>query len=232
MFEASRGNKEVEPNTIAFTSVCDAWSKSKFEDAVMKIEQLIGRMKELHEKRHKDVYPNEYTYNCLLKAISRSRDPNKATIALEVLDYMKADRKLTVNIFHYHNVILACAYTNGSSLQRFNALKIAIRTFEEAIEIIGNDNKRFITFGTFFEACGNLTINEAEKAKIEKIVEAVFLKCCEQGIVDTKVVVQFRKAATQQLYLKLFGDFKSFPWIKEYEIPLEWKTNVRLKSSR
>ena len=227
MFEAGEGNSEVEANTIAFTSVCDAWSKSKFDDAANKIEQLIGWMKELHLKGHDDVYPNEYTYNFLLKAISRSRDPNKAIIALNVLNRMKDDRRLTVNIFHYHNVILACAYTHGSSSERFNALRIAIQCFEEAMEVIQRDDKMSITFGTFFEACGNLTINEAEKAKIEKIVEAVFLKCCEKGKVDTKVILQFKKAATQQLYLKLLGSIQSFPRIKSHDIPREWKASVK-----
>ncbi len=229
MFEAGEGNKAVVANTIAFTSVCDAWSKSKSDDAADKIEQLIGWMKELHLKGHKDVYPNEYTYNCLLKAISRSRDPNKAFIASNVLNRMRADRRVNVNIFHYNSVILACAYTHGSSLDRFNALKIAIQSFEEAIEVMEKDDKISITFGTFFEACTNLTINEAEKSKIEKIVEAVFLKCCEKGKVDTRVVIQFRKAATQQLYLKLFGSFQSFPRIKEEDIPREWKASIKLR---
>ena len=230
MFEVAEENSEVEANTIAFTSVCDAWSKSKFDDSAHKIEQLIGWMKELHLKGNKDVYPNEYTYNCLLKAISRSRDPNKAIVALDVMNRMRADRKLNVNIFHYHNLMLACAYTNGSSSERFNALKIAIQSFEEALEMVQRDDKISITFGTFFEACGNLTVNEGEKAKIEKIVETVLFKCCEKGQVDTKVIVQFRKAATQQLYLKICGNFRSFPIIKDHDIPMEWKANVKSKS--
>lgn len=221
------GNTAVKPNTIAFTSVCDAWSKSKVNDATEKVEDLIEWMKELSASGYKDIYPNEYTYNCLLTAIARSKNPKKASKALEVVRHMQSDKRLKVNLYNYNNVLSACAYTRGSPSQRFDAIKIAILTLEELMEQSGSNDRMNMTFGNFFQACANLTLNEAEKVKIAKIVEAVFHTCCERGQVDNKILMQFQQASTQQLYLKLFGGFESFPDIEIREIPREWKKNVK-----
>ena len=227
------GNSDVEPNTIAFTSVCDAWSKSNADDAIDRVESLIEWMKKLSDNGYRDVFPNEYTYNCLLTAIARSKDPNKANKSVRVLRYIQADPKLSENIFIFNNVLLACAYTHGTSSQRFNAIKVAVGIMEEVIEQKISDDRLNVTFGIFFQACANLTLNETEKANIQNLVETVFYKCCERGQVDEKLLLQLRKACTQQLYLKLFGDYKSFPRIQVKDIPQEWKANVtKVRSSR
>lgn len=233
MFEIHEGGStEVKPNTIAFTSVCDAWSKSKADDATQRVESLIEWMKELSANGYKDVYPNEYTYNCLLTAIARSKDPDKATKAIQVLRCIQSDGRLAANIFNYNNILSACAYTHGSPSQRFNAIKIAVGTLEEAIAQSGSDDRRQITYGIFLQACANLTLNEAEKAKIEKIVETVFQNCCDQGLVDIKLVAQLRRASTQQLYIKLLGGLKGFPRIEARDIPHEWKANIKQRRAR
>jgi len=227
MFQVKEnGNTQVEPNTIAFTSVCDAWSKSNESDAVERVYGLIDWMNELSDSGHTDVRPNEYTYNCLLTAIARSKDPKKANKAMVVLRHIQSDHNLSVNMFNYNNVLSACAYTHGSTTDRFNAIKVAIQIMEEAIDKSTLDDRLNVTFGIFFQACANLMKNESEKAKIEKIVEAVFHQSCEKGQVDTKLLLQFRKAATQQLYLKIFGRYETFPRINIHDIPRAWKENV------
>ena len=227
MFDVHKGgNTEVEPNTIAFTTVCDAWSKSNVEDAVERVDYLIQWMKKLSESGYNDVYPNEYTYACLLTAISRCKDPDKATKAIQILRFMSSE-KIKVNSFIYNNILLACSKTQGNPTQRLNAIKIAIEVFEEALDRKESIDRIYMTFVIFFQACGNLTQNEAEKAHIEKIVEIVFKRCCDRGLVDRKLLSHFRSAATQQLYLRLFGAFKTFPKVELKDIPREWKVNTR-----
>ncbi len=224
------GNTKVEPNTIAFTSVCDAWSKSNEVDASDRVQALIEWMNDLSNDGYVDVLPNEYTYNCLLTAIARSKDPHKANKSLAVMRFMQSHPTLSVNMFNYNNVLSACSYTHGTATDRFNAIKVAVTVIEEAMEQAARDDRLNVTFGIFFQACANLMNDESEKSKIEKVVETVFNRCCDRGQVDSKLLLQFRQAATQQLYLKLFGSFRSFPRINVKEIPNEWKQNVKSRN--
>jgi len=228
MFEVySKGNSDAKPNTIAFTSVCNAWSKSGERQAIKKIEDLMKWMTQLSEDGLIDVYPNEFTYNSLLTAVSRNKDPNKATKALDTLRFMQSDRRVKINSFTYTNVLNACAYTHGTPNVVNTALRIAIIVLEEAIENTEPDDRLNILFGAFFQACSNLMPLEKDKAKIEKVVEAVFYKCCDRGQVDAKLLSQVRKACSTQLFLRMFGDSKSFPNLKINDIPDSWKKNVK-----
>ena len=216
---------EVKPNTIAFTTVCDTWSKSGKTEAVERIERLISIMKELSAEGYKDVYPNEYTYNCLFTAIARSKDDDKAVKALQVLRDMQQDRKIKANNFTYNAMLSACAYsTQGSSKDRVTAIKIAIIMVEEAIEKARKGDKLNITYGTFFTACSNLTVNEDERIKIEKVVEALFLQCCAHGQVDGILIKQLRGATSKRLFHKLLGKYKPFT---STDVPNEWHMNVK-----
>jgi pentatricopeptide repeat protein len=226
MFEVHEsGNSNVQPNTIAFTSVCDAWSKEHVDHATDKVQSLINWMNEISNSGYTDVRPNEYTYNCLLNAIVKSKDPSKADKALHILRFMQSDPTLSPSIFNYNSVLRVCSFTHGTASERFNAIKVAVMVMEEIMQQ-GNSDRLNITFGIFFNACANLTLNDEEKVKLERMVEAVFKKCCEFGQVDDKLILQVRKACSQQLYLKLFGEFKGFPRVHITDVPQSWRSNI------
>ena len=68
-----------------------------------------------------------------------------------------------------------------------------------------------------------------DKVKIEKIVEAAFYKCCDQGQVDKMLLNQVRRACSKQLFLRMFGTCGSFPNVSIQDIPNEWQKNVRVR---
>jgi len=228
MFDVHKeGNLDVKPNTIAFTTVCDAWAKSGDHKAVQKVEELISWMEDLSSQGFKDVAPNAYTYNSLITAIARNKDPHKATHALTILRQMQENPEFRLNSFTYSNVMSACSFTHGTPSIRNNALKIAIMVLEESVEKAGPKDRLNIMYGAFFQACANLMQKEAEKVKIEKIIEAAFHQCCEQGQVDDKLLGQVRRACSRQLFLQLFGQYSGFPNVSIRDIPVEWQKKVK-----
>lgn len=228
MFESHEaGNMDVKPNTIAFTTVCNAWATFNSPKSVKKVEELIAWMEDLSANGFKDVSPNAYTYNALLTAVARSKDPHKATKALEILKSMQNNPNLRLNSITYSNVMSACSYTHGTSSVRNNALKTAIIVLEEAVEKSGPRDRLNTIYGAFFQTCSNLMQKEKEKVKIERIVEAVFDQCCKNGQVDKMLLIQVRRACSQQIYLNLFGNFNSFPKVNIRDIPSEWQRNIQ-----
>jgi hypothetical protein len=230
MFEFQKeGNMDVQPNTITFTSVCNAWAKSNSRKAAKKIEELIMWMKELDEKGFKNVAPNEYTYNALIAAVARSKDPKKATTALAILRKMQENPRFRNNSFTYGNVMKACSFTRGTASIKNTALKIAIIILEEAVETAGPADRLNVIYGAFFQTTSNLMQKEAEKVKIEKLVETVFHQCCDRGQVDEMLLVQVRRSCSKQLFLRLFGQYKSFPNVDIRDIPVTFQENVQKK---
>ncbi len=227
MFEVyQNGNRAARPNIVAFTSACDAWSKSGERQAVKRVEGLMKWMRTLSTEGLLDVMPNEFTYNCLLTAVARSKDPKKATKAYEILREME-DSGLRITSFAYSNVLNSCAYTHGTPSVKHNALRTAIIVLEEAEEKTGPQDRLNVVFGSFFQACANLMSLEKEKVKMEKVVEAAFYKCCDQGQVDKMLLTQVRRACSKQLFLRIFGTCGSFPEVSMKDIPNEWQKNVR-----
>lgn len=230
MFEAhEEGNTDVQPNIITFTSVCNAWAKSNSRKSVDKVEEIIAWMDDLSDKGLKNVSPNAYTYNALITAVARSKDPNKATRALDILRMMKEKHRFDINLFTYGNVMNACSFTHGTPSVRKTALRTAIIILEEAVKTSKPKDRLNVIFGAFFQACSNLMQKEGEKVKIERVVETVFKQCCELGQVDKMLLIQVRRSCSQQLYLNIFGHYKTFPDVNIRDIPIEWQRNVKKK---
>jgi hypothetical protein len=226
--EYQNGNTDLKPNTICFTSVCDAWSKSGESRAIKKVQELISWMESLSASGHKDLSANQHTYNTLITAVARSKDPMKATKALQILRHMQDVLNIKASSISFSNVLNACSFTHGTPSVRQSALKIAIVVLEEAIETATPNDRLNVVYGAFFQTCANLMQKETEKVKIERVVEAVFHKCCDHGQVDMKLLSQIRRASSKQLYLKLFGHFPTFPNVRIEDIPEGWKNKVRV----
>lgn len=161
----------------------------------------------------------------LLLRKTRSKDGDKAVKALQALREMQKDRQIKTNSFTYNAMLSACAYsTQGSSGDRFTAIKIAIIMVEEAIQNAKKGDRLNITFGTFFSACSNLTVTEGERIKIEKVVETVFHDCCAHGQVDDILLKQLRGAASKGLFSKLLGMYNP---LSMAALPIEWHKNVK-----
>eukprot|EP00591_Stephanopyxis_turris_P011872 CAMPEP_0195514572 /NCGR_PEP_ID=MMETSP0794_2-20130614/5911_1 /TAXON_ID=515487 /ORGANISM="Stephanopyxis turris, Strain CCMP 815" /LENGTH=223 /DNA_ID=CAMNT_0040642831 /DNA_START=124 /DNA_END=791 /DNA_ORIENTATION=+ len=82
----------VIPDTISYTTVADAWAKSRERGAVKQVELILQRMQDLYESgKNIEARPNTITYNTLINAWAKSGERTAAARAEELLAEMDKD---------------------------------------------------------------------------------------------------------------------------------------------
>lgn len=85
-----RGNKSAKPNAITFTSVINAWARSRDKEAGERAEALLDKMVKLYEKGDSDLKPNVITFTSVIHAYARTGVRDAATKANGVLKKMES----------------------------------------------------------------------------------------------------------------------------------------------
>lgn len=75
----------IRPNHVSFTTVIDAWGKSKDLDAAERSEELLDLMERLGRQGLEGLKPNIMTYNAVLNAWASSPLPHSARRAERIL---------------------------------------------------------------------------------------------------------------------------------------------------
>lgn len=128
----------LTPDIICYNTVMSAWSRSDHREAIAKTEEIVARLKKLHEITGNATYkPNVYTYTILIEAYSKPRGMDKISRPMEaerVLKdmydlYTSKDRvvgasSVRPNIIAYNNVMQA--WVNTSNPQRAESILMAI----------------------------------------------------------------------------------------------------------
>jgi hypothetical protein len=114
------------PDVTSFSTVINAFSKSRFPRKARQTRDLLSRMKHLHENG------------------SGRGGPMK-----------KKNEALRPNIFVYAAVLNACAYTFGTDEEKEEALKIGIDTYEE-LQISDDIKTNHVAYGSFIRVCRKL----------------------------------------------------------------------------
>lgn len=228
------GDELVRPDEVSLCAVLNAWANQAQQGGAERAEQIWNHTKSLSiEERG---FPLTITMpNIVIKAISRSKNPNSAKKTEDILlkleeDYRNGKSPLRPDVTTYSSVINACAYYSGSMDGRDEALEIALRTFYKFYENEGDERHNNITFGTILKAIANLMQVGEER---EELVRELFDKCTEEGVVDSFVLSQVRNASPQ-LYRELveepcgLGGPNADDSIRSImkHIPPEWSANV------
>lgn len=110
-----------KPNIRTYSSVIDAWSRSKCPTAASRAQANLNEMEKIYEQTgDKSIQPNTVTYSTVINAYARSRDmENKASAALQVLKRMQQvydsgeNEQAKPSVVTYNSVLNACATTYG-----------------------------------------------------------------------------------------------------------------------
>jgi len=79
-----------------------------------------------------------------------------------------------------------------------------------------------VTYGLFLKCCG--TLLPQGNAKRDAVIENVFRKCCREGLMSDFVLESFRRAASDDLCIKILGgDVEDMDVLR---LPVEWGANV------
>ncbi len=228
------GDDLVRPDEVTLCAVLNAWANQAQQGGAERAEQIWDHTKSLSiEERG---FPLTIMMpNIVIKAISRSKNPNSAKKSEDILlkldeAYRSGKSSLRPDVTTYSSVINACAYYSGSIDGRVEALEIALRTFYKFYENEGDERHNNITFGTILKAIANLMQVGEER---EVLVRDLFDKCTEEGVVDSFVLSQVRYASPQ-LYRELvdepcgLGGPNADDSIRSIlkHIPPEWSANV------
>eukprot|EP00816_Leptocylindrus_hargravesii_P011642 CAMPEP_0196813218 /NCGR_PEP_ID=MMETSP1362-20130617/34767_1 /TAXON_ID=163516 /ORGANISM="Leptocylindrus danicus, Strain CCMP1856" /LENGTH=582 /DNA_ID=CAMNT_0042189305 /DNA_START=105 /DNA_END=1853 /DNA_ORIENTATION=- len=229
------GNFDVQPNVRSFNSIINAWAKSKDNNAAQKAEEILEHMEHLcTQSGNRRLAPDTHSFSTVINAWARSNAVGKETKAYKILQdmnsmYANGNSNARPNVIIYNAVMNACAFAcgNESNLQR--AMEIAHATFKELQES-PHANPDEITYGTFIKACGNLMPHGPTR---NKVVEALFKKCCQDGKVGDMVLRQVRYAADDHLYQRLFGDvLANRNSIGVHDIPEDWTCHTQHRRPR
>jgi len=181
-------------------------------------------MKKLQQEG-RNLEPNTVTYTTILNTLARSKTPNKALLAREMLaemdeSYRSGNRNLRPNSFAYNAVINACAFTAGTPDKRRKALELALVTLEE-LERSNYGKPNNITYSIVLQACKNLSKTAQEIKRVQRVVLEIFLRSCRDGQVDEFLLRRFIEVADAQTRAKALGQYQTIN-----DLPMDWICNV------
>jgi pentatricopeptide repeat protein len=226
------GDVRVKPDTVAFTTVIDAWArdcdspKNAAQHALDLLEQLKSLQNEL------GVTPNALTYTSVIRALKNSRDKNSATIAESLLGEIVPQP----STIHYNAVIDAHAKSpNWNKAERALELMQVMEARNVTTDIITHNSVLAACANSFGGSKGRaLEIATKVYSRIEgeatpityfllfkafrklvpsgdtrwSMIQRAFQKCSQSGLASERVLEQVRLGCTSDEYKKLVSGAK------------------------
>ena len=184
-------------------------------------------MLNLENQGYTDVQPDVITYNALMNALAVSNIPDKAPRAYRMLLELenKAEdgkAELAPNTQPFGSVLKACsrAALNGTRKEKEEALRIALMTFEKLRKTpnVPIDAHKYAPLFTVINCTTKGDTNT-------KLTSEVLRLCCEDGVLDDKLLKHFRRFAPKHVFSKLVGTNASDVTVRD--LPPEWSRNNR-----
>ena len=177
-------------------------------------------------------------YETVINAYAKSRDPDKSLGAKRILDrmlksYRNGNMSARPNAVSYSTLLNACAYTRGSVVERDKSFAIAKDCMREILNSSkrGDDIDKMndlnnVVFGTFLLCCSTL-ISPEQGGRKDRLIQAIFGECRDLGMVDPKVILNVRRAASPDLLRSLMEGTNLATGDASFDsIPNKWKANI------
>jgi hypothetical protein len=223
------GTCSVTPNVVSYNSVLHAWScqSSQNPDAAARAQAVLDYMIDSPDII---IHPDVYSFTSVLNAWAKSKEPDKAVRARQLLDRLlklhnENPKKLQLSAIPFNTVLNACAFSPPESSQR-PALQIAVSTFNQIPSYTLPDT---ISYGNLLKCCTNLM--PSGKTRTEMALH-IFEKCCNAGLVGDLVWNEVRKAVPSQTLAKLASLGQSVGMSSSLQqLPQLWRRNCRDKQA-
>ena len=217
---------DLRPNAQLVSNVIDAWQKSGCHDAGKKAESLLNWALEV-SKDDVGLRPNEYTFASTIAAWGKSRTMGKAVQARRVLHRMidlhsSGQIEARPNTHCFTAVINSCAYSENDSLEKSQAVRIAIDAFKDlAASRFGDPNE--VTYSSLLTALRNLLPPGTERSSA---VQFVFQKATEAGLVDELALRRVQTVLTIDELKQLSVPIDRSGRIDTKRLPEGWQRNL------
>lgn len=171
-----------------------------------KIEKLIELQDARVPKKDAPAGTLLRTYKAAIAVISKTRDAKKAAKVKKLLTRIQTlknnigdDTTTLVDLTTAKNVLRTCAYTiSADPKDKLAAFQIAVDVFNELREAATLDSS---VFSLFIKATALLPANR----KRDAVIENVFFKCCQDGLIADYILQDFENVASDELQLKVLG---------------------------
>lgn len=176
------------------------------------------------------------TLTCLvISAWARSRKFGKAARAKGVLNRMIDLNNAGIisaspNTHCYTAVINSCAFCEKDSLEKRQALRIAIETYKELLERVP-EGANEVSFSTVVTALRNLLPPDDTRASA---IQSIFKKCAEEGHVSDLFLRQVQSSLSEVQLHRLIGPklLSAEGKVDFEQIPSKWRRNVGRTTTR
>lgn len=240
------GTVEVKTSTLDYNNVIRAWSRSSSKDAYQQVEGLLSTMEKLHQEGDADVRPTHETYVHAIHSIGKNRNVGtNLHLVQELLSRMKTqyengNEDCKPNILCFNAAIRVCGsrnlkYANDEEVQ--NGLRCVVSLIQEVGNTVGiKPNSE--TYNLALDAFSILI--DKNSPTFSRVVSSLFNRCCDEGLVDEKVIKTFHRVAPYDLYRSLVlaaalpdGEIDATPPISDMLfLPEEWTKNTTTVKQR
>jgi len=231
----------IQPTTEDYNHVFHAMSLSKNPKTV---EHAQGLFKALNDDALVTGGADPQSYRYMIGIWRNSRSPNKVAHASQLLQEVrdnytsnddwsnsKLSKASTMDAFTAF-VRVCGAHTTTSNKttttttkelqqERTRIMTLALRVLKDARELGLTPNSD--TYTALVESCDNLL--PANGAERENVLENIFRRACEEGVVNPSLLEHFKSAASTHLYAKMVVS-KSIPTEDIKIVPESWTKNV------
>eukprot|EP00980_Cylindrotheca_fusiformis_P022332 scaffold9191_cov114-Cylindrotheca_fusiformis.AAC.27 len=206
----------IKPTTQDYNNVLEALTVSRSSKAPNHAETLLAALEDAHsgedkskrwdksggESRSSTMGPNSDSYKSALDVLSKSKSTQKVPRALAILRRMMERPELTLNsdqsfVPAFSSFIDVCSNC-GSKQDSRKIMTLALTMVEEMKSLRLNPDST--TYAALLGACNNLISDGHER---QKILKNIFLKACDEGLVDQNVLEQFKHAASTYLFAEV-----------------------------
>ena len=207
------------PPASCYRSVIYGYASSdESVEAAKNCVSALQRMRDAYEACQIDEGPGVHEYMLVLNALTKSSDPQKATLADQVFsDFCvqgpSGSRFARAYLTAITTVIEVCATSNvRSSVVQKDAFRIATKYYQEANEE-KHAKPNSVLFATYIKACGRLYM--VENSERFQQIKLAFQRAHEMGLVNDFVISQLKQFANRRISNEL----------------LEWQQNEFDKAS-
>ncbi|KAL7532621.1 hypothetical protein ACHAWF_004189 [Thalassiosira exigua] len=203
MEREARRSSAVKPSAVSYNHVIRALGSRGSKRAAEKAEVLLTKMEQEYEGGEESMRPSRESYMWVLRAYGKSGAESNFSLADDVLRRMESrcsegNEEACPDVHSFHALIRACAHaseTSASSEGHKEALLLAISAVQR-MKRSGNDPTPR-TYRLLLKCAASLFPPGAER---ERALRSIFQGCAGDGLLDRRVLDEFRSAASTELY--------------------------------
>lgn len=230
--------RHVKATTDHYNDALEALSASFRPDAVDKAEELLKTMEDSivtynaeNATNKSDIQPDANSFRWCIEAFAKNKRPNKVELAKRLLDRMSSSYETSVKrkssdesiAGSYNAFIRVCASARISENEDSNhqMLGEALQAVQEMRSLYGIQPSSE-TYAELVTVCKNLLTLGNDRSRA---IQSIFQTCCEEGLVDERVLFALKIATSAEQYASLVIS-KSENVEGTRMVPEEWTRNV------